>query len=109
MSELLPCPFCGGEAMTNETAGIPKENLPSGWGWVGCQHCRVFMTYCHGERGKKKRLKRGTGGTRRGDMCQIPDDFLVAFSKILHSVSLFLPKYGMMLSVPVAPLSALIS
>ena len=53
MNELLPCPFCGGEAKTNETACIPKENLPYGWGWIGCQECRVFMSYSHGEKGKK--------------------------------------------------------
>lgn len=57
MEELKPCPFCGGEAKTSEIAGIPKENLLFGWGWVGCQHCRCFMNYSHGERGKKEAIE----------------------------------------------------
>ena len=48
---LKPCPFCGGEATTSEIEKI--ENMPYGWGWVGCRPCRVFMNWSHGERGKK--------------------------------------------------------
>lgn len=49
--ELKPCPFCGGEATTSEEQKI--DNLPYGVGWVGCQPCRVFIDWVHGERGKK--------------------------------------------------------
>ena len=48
--DLKPCPFCGGKAMTSEAAGIDAR--VTGWGWVGCQYCRVFKEYSHGERGK---------------------------------------------------------
>lgn len=51
---IRPCPFCGEEAKTNVSAGIPEENLPFGWGWVGCQKCRCFISYNHGERGLKE-------------------------------------------------------
>ena len=52
-TELKPCPFCGGEAKTNETAGIPKENM-NGWGWIGCQKCRVFIDFIDNEIGKEQ-------------------------------------------------------
>jgi len=32
---IKPCPFCGEEAKTNVSAGIPEENLPFGWGLGG--------------------------------------------------------------------------
>lgn len=53
MSEikLKPCPFCGRAATSSEKEGI--GNMPSGWGWVGCRCCRVFINYSHGERGEK--------------------------------------------------------
>ncbi len=57
MSELKPCPFCGGEAQTNEVVGMSNGNPPFGWGWVGCQKCRVFMQYNHGERGKRQAVE----------------------------------------------------
>ena len=53
--ELKPCPFCGGEATTSEKE-IKQEILkqqPYGWGWVGCQSCRVFMNWSNGDRGKR--------------------------------------------------------
>lgn len=49
--DLKPCPFCGGKAITSEEAGI-NPRIP-GCGWVGCQCCRVFMEYTHGDKGKK--------------------------------------------------------
>lgn len=49
--KLKPCPFCGGKATTSEFEKI--ENMPNGWGWVGCRPCRVFMNWSHGESGKK--------------------------------------------------------
>lgn len=52
-TELKPCPFCGGEAKTNETAGIRKENL-HGWGWIGCQKCRVFINFIDNIRGARQ-------------------------------------------------------
>ena len=50
MTELKPCPFCGGEATTSEKEHI--ESLPNGVGWVGCQRCRVFIDWVRGDRGK---------------------------------------------------------
>lgn len=67
MSELKPCPFCGGEAQTNEVVGMSNENPPFGWGWVGCQKCRVFMQYNHGERGKRQAVE---AWNRRADQQQ---------------------------------------
>ena len=49
--ELKPCPFCGKEATTSERENI--EKIPHGWGWVGCQSCRVHIDWSHGDRGKK--------------------------------------------------------
>ncbi len=50
--KLLPCPHCGGEATTNELQKIRNEHMPPGWGWVGCQNCRCFINWSHGDRGK---------------------------------------------------------
>lgn len=60
--ELKPCPFCGGGATTSEAAGI--KPVVHGWGWVGCQHCRVFMEYINGAIGKKKAV---SAWNRRAD------------------------------------------
>lgn len=50
--ELKNCPFCGGEATTSEKEGL-QDRQPYGWGWVGCQKCRVFINWSNGDRGKK--------------------------------------------------------
>lgn len=53
--KLKPCPFCGKEATTSEEEYIKGriKKLPRGVGWIGCQRCRVFMDYVHGDRGKR--------------------------------------------------------
>ncbi len=48
--ELKPCPFCGGKATTSEKEDV---KVPHGWGWVGCQCCKAFMDWSHGESGKR--------------------------------------------------------
>ncbi len=63
MEELKPCPFCGGEATTSEKEGL-QDNWPPGWGFVGCQRCRCYMNWNHGERGKKLAIE--TWNTRSG-------------------------------------------
>lgn len=50
MIELKPCPFCGGKATTSERENI--KNLPYGWRWIGCRHCKVFMDWSHGNTGR---------------------------------------------------------
>jgi Lar family restriction alleviation protein len=40
MSELLPCPFCGGEADIEEIPGSPFTNEPYTWA-VGCKSCNI--------------------------------------------------------------------
>lgn len=49
--ELKNCPFCGGKATTSEQENI--KTMPFGFGWLGCQKCRVHMDWMGGERGKK--------------------------------------------------------
>lgn len=49
--KLKPCPFCGKQATTSDEENI--KNMPYGWGWVGCQACRVFISWSHGYIGKK--------------------------------------------------------
>lgn len=59
--KMKPCPFCSGQATTSEKEGI--KNMPYGWGWVGCQSCRVFINWSHGEYGK--RMAVGAWNTRK--------------------------------------------
>jgi Lar family restriction alleviation protein len=40
MSELLPCPFCGGEVDIEEIPGNPFTNEPYTWA-VGCKDCNI--------------------------------------------------------------------
>lgn len=54
MEELKPCPFCGGEAKTSDTA-TNKENKFE-FGWIGCQECRVFINYINNQRGKSEAI-----------------------------------------------------
>lgn len=76
MSELKPCPFCGGEAQTNEVAGMSNENPPFGWGWVGCQKCRVFMQYNRGEQGKRQAVKAWNARASQAT-CHYPDGMTI--------------------------------
>ena len=52
MSELKPCPFCGGEATSSEKTTDPKNTFE--FGWIGCQQCRCFINYINNSRGKKQ-------------------------------------------------------
>jgi Lar family restriction alleviation protein len=40
MSELKPCPFCGGEAKIEEIPGTPFTDESYAWG-VGCNECNI--------------------------------------------------------------------
>lgn len=51
MDELKPCPFCGGEADSNDYT--TNKHMAFGEGWIGCRKCRVFMTYVRGDYGKR--------------------------------------------------------
>ena len=54
MEELRECPFCGGEATTAENEKI--KPICFGWGWVGCQKCRMFIEYINGDFGKQEAI-----------------------------------------------------
>lgn len=64
MSELKACPFCGKLATDSEKAGI-KSDL-EGWGWVGCEPCRVHIDYMNGDRGKQLAVKAWNRRAERG-------------------------------------------
>lgn len=55
LEPLKECPFCGGEAKEGQVKinGAESNDI----GWIGCQECRVFMNYTHGERGKREAIK----------------------------------------------------
>jgi Lar family restriction alleviation protein len=55
MSDLKPCPFCGGEAVEGKVKFNGKESERDGW--LGCRECRVFLNYTNGERGKKMAIE----------------------------------------------------
>lgn len=40
--ELLPCPFCGGEAEFHTDKGVTGEL----YGWVGCNKCDAMSIHC---------------------------------------------------------------
>ena len=53
--ELKPCPFCGVEATEGP---VSVNGKPSGdIGWVGCVPCGVFVSYTHGESGRREAMR----------------------------------------------------
>ena len=53
--ELKPCPFCGVEATEGP---VSVNGKPSGdIGWVGCVPCGVFVSYTHGEGGRREAMR----------------------------------------------------
>jgi Lar family restriction alleviation protein len=41
MTDLKPCPFCGGEAQ-RKTVTMPHQH-----GWVGCPKCGCYISWNH--------------------------------------------------------------
>jgi len=41
MEDLKKCPFCGGESKHKDG----NQEGMQGFGWIGCQPCRVFINY----------------------------------------------------------------
>lgn len=65
--ELKPCPFCGGEATEGP---VSVNGKPSGdIGWVGCVPCGVFVSYTHGEVGRREAMR--AWNTRAERTCRI--------------------------------------
>ena len=67
MAELLPCPFCGGEAKASfETVDTENKFYV---GWIGCQNCKCFIDYINNERGLKQAINAWNTRTpqERGD------------------------------------------
>lgn len=51
MTEIKPCPFCGGKA--DSDSWLTNKNMVHGTGWIGCRNCRCFINYVKGNSGKK--------------------------------------------------------